>query len=350
MAGGYKFGGNVNIGHNPSFAPELTGSHVGNPHSNIVMGYNNNVEGNYNAAFGTLNTISGTSDAQANFVAGYQNTLKGGVSSVMLGYGGTTHQSGQFSVALGYAPEITANGYAGIAMGASKADGTLAIAMGYGSTGSASYTIAMGMSAKATATTAIALQGNANADSSIAIGGTSSGDSSIAIGNGASAQTSGSIALGKGSMQAGRLGGFRLNANGGRSISDSYQICQALGTTTDDTPTKIYLASGGSTDGNLVIGTSTTVQFTCWVQASKNDSDTIGACYKLEGAVTRSNSDVANPAFLGSVSKTVIHESDANMDVNITVNNTNKCLDIEVTGIAATQLGWLATWHLHQNQ
>ena len=352
MAGGFKLGGNVNIGHNPLFAPQLTGNQVGNPPGNLVMGSNNNVEGNYNMAVGQSNTISGTSDSRSNFAAGENNKIIGGTGSVLLARSGETHQSASYSVGLGYGPELESNAFGGIALGLAKVDGLLGIAMGFGATGSASYTIAMGQSSKATAQSAVAIgtnsQGTANL--AIGIGGKALAENSIAIGSGSQTGTEGAIALGRGTMTAGRLGGFRLNANGGANIMDSYQICQSIGATSDATPAKIYLASGGSTNGNLIIGTSTTVSFTVYVQASKSDSATVGACYKLEGAVTRLNSDAGNPTLLGSITKTVIYEEDAGMDVAITTNNTNKCLDLEVTGKAATNLRWLATWHLYQNQ
>lgn len=352
MAGGFKLGGNINVGNNPTFAPQLTGNQEGNPPGNFVMGSNNTLEGNYNMAVGQSCVISGTSDSRCNFVAGENNKIIGGTGSVLMGTQGETHQSASYSVGLGYAPKLSGSAFGGVAMGASKADGLLAIAMGFGSTGSANYTIAMGQSAKATAASAVAIGtgGTGSASLAIGLGGVASATKAIAIGSGATAGTSGSIALGRGSMSAGRLGGFRLNPNGGKDMTSSYQVCQSLGATTDATPTKIFLASGGSTDGNLVIGTSTTVQFTVWVQASKSDSSSDGACYKLEGAVTRDNNGSNNPTLLGSVSKTVIHESDAGMDVGITIDNTTKALDLTVTGKAATNFNWCATWHLHQNQ
>jgi len=316
------------------------------------MGNLNVVEGNYNVAFGQQNTVSGTSDSRSNFVGGENCKIIGGTGSILFGRSGETHQSASYSVGLGYGPELESSAFGGIAVGLAKVNGLLGIAMGFGSTGSASYTIAMGQSAKATAQSAVAIGTSAtgSATNTIGIGGTAAAVKAVAIGSGATASTSGSIVLGRGSMSAGRLGGFRLNPNGGKDQTSSYQICQSLGATTDATPTKIFLASGGSSDGNLVIGTSTTVQFTVWVQASKNDSSSEGACYKLEGAVTRDNNASNNPTLLGSVSKTVIHESDAGMDVGITIDNTTKALDLTVTGKAATNLNWCATWHLHQNQ
>ena len=352
MTGGYKLGGNVNIGNNPTFAPQLTGNQVGNAPANLVMGNLNVVEGNYNVAFGQSNTVSGTSDSRSNFVGGENCKIIGGTGSILFGRSGETHQSASYSVGLGYGPELESSGFGGIAIGLAKVNGLLGIAMGFGSTGSASYTIAMGQSAKATATQAIAMGTGATGSASLAIGiaGKATATKAVAIGSGSQAQTSGSIAFGRGTMGAGRLGGFRLNANGGKSTTDSYQICQSLGATTDASATKIYLASGGSTDGNLVIGTSTCVHFDVIVQGTDDTSSTVGCIYRLEGVVNRANNSSDNPAFLGSVTKTVIHEEDAGMDAAITINNTNKCLDLEVTGKAATNLNWLATWHLHQNQ
>jgi len=344
---GYKFGGHVNIGYNPEFAPTVV-NEATNQNGAMVVGQSNKIEGNSSLAVGQNNHILLT-NSRACVAMGTGNRVSGNVANVALGFSGDIHASAAYAVALGYSPDIGSTGFGGIAVGASKADGLLAIGMGFGSTGSANYTIAMGQSAKATAQSAVAIGtgGTGSATLAIGLGGVASATKAIAIGSGATASTSGSIVLGRGMNSAGRLGAFRLNANGGKSISDSYQICQSLGATTDATPAKIFLASGGSTDGNLIIGSSTTVQFTVYVQASKNDSDTVGACYKLEGAVTRA---AGNPAFLGSVTKTVIYEEDAGMDAAITIDNTTKALDLTVTGKAATNLNWLGTWHLHQNQ
>ena len=352
MAGGYKLGGNVNIGYNPTFAPQLTGNQAENPPANLVMGNQNVVEGNYNVAFGQQSIISGTSDSRANFVGGEGCKIIGGTGSILFGRSGETHQSASYSVGLGYGPELGSAGLAGIALGLAKVDGLLGIAMGFGSTGSASYTIAMGQSAKATAASAIAMGTGATGSAILAlgIGGKATASKAVAIGSGAQAETSGSIAFGRGTMGAGRFGGIRFNANGGRSTSDSYQICQSIGATDGASPTKIYLASGGSTDGNLVINTSTCVHIDVIVQGTDTTSSTVGCIYRLEGVVNRDNNGSNNPAFLGSVTKTVIHEEDAGMDAAITINNTNNCLDLEVTGKAGTDLNWLATWHLHQNQ
>ena len=351
MAGGYKFGGNVNIGHNPSFAPQLTGSYIGNPHSNLVMGYNNNVEGNYNAVFGTLSAISGAADSQANFVSGYQSKVAGGVANTAIGYDCAVSGTSSYSVALGFESKVRANSSAGVAIGYGVASGTIAIGIGYESTGSSEGALGIGYNAKATAfaATAIGSESNATATEAIGIGGTASGDKAIAIGNQATGTTTACTVIGKGTLGAGRKGGFRLNANGGASSTSSYQICQSLGATTNATPTKIYLADD-NTNGNLIIDTRTCVHFEVIVQGTSPTSSTVGCIYKLEGVVNRANSASDNPAFLGSVTKTVIHEEDAGMDAAITINNTNKCLDLEVTGKAATNLNWLATWHLHQNE
>jgi len=347
---GYKFGGHVNIGYNPDFVPTIVNGPT-NQNGAMVVGQSNQIEGNSSVAIGQNNRVLLTTSRSC-VAMGTGNRVSGNVGNVCLGFSGDIHASAAYAVALGYSPDIGSTGFGGTAVGASKADGLLAIAMGFGSTGSANYTIAMGQSAKATAASAVAIGtgGTGSASLAIGLGGVASASKAIAIGSGATAATSGSIALGRGSMSAGRLGGFRLNPNGGKDTTSSYQVCQSLGATTDATPTKIFLASGGSTDGNLVIGTSTTVQFTVWVQASKSDSSADGACYKLEGAVTRDNNASNNPTLLGSVSKTVIHESDAGMDVGITIDNTTKALDLTVTGKAATNFNWCATWHLHQNQ
>jgi hypothetical protein len=330
---GYKLGKYVNVGYNPSFGPSTTDQYSATGGATMVVGENNFVSGTNNVVFGKENLMYG--EASSSIIAGTGNQVSGS------SFGMTV---------LGYLKIAQATSVAGTVMGlGSKIGGQGSTAIGYTATGTGDFSAGIG-------------RGNASGYESVAIGAsTASQISAVAIGGSATARnalgiargtgsTSGSIAIGRGVIGAGRFGGFRLNANDGKSTTDSYQICQSLGETTDATPTKIYLSSGGSTDGNFVIDTSAMVHFEVIVQGSDDGSSTVGCVYRLEGVVTRDNNGSNNPAFLGSVTKTVIHEEDAGMDAAITIDNTNKCLDLTVTGKAATTLEWLATWHIHENR
>ena len=354
--GGFKLGGNVNIGNNPSFAPQLTGAFATSAPANLVLGDSNILEGNYNVVFGKGNTISGASDANCNLVVGTGSKIGGGVASTLLAYEGEIESTASYSLAMGYQAKVKAGALAGIALGygATCSGGTTATAIGATSeafapssvglgggktSGGGQYSVAIGFEASGTAERALAF-----------VGGTATALKSMALGSGSNAQTEGCVAIGRGTMGAGRFGGFRLNANGGASPTDSYQICQSIGTTTDATPTAIYLSDQNASDGRLIIATGTCLHFELIVQGTLYTSDSVGCIYKFEGVINRANGASDNPAFLGSVSKTVIHESDAGMDAALTIDNTNKSLELTVTGKAATQLHWLGTWHIHQNK
>lgn len=351
---GYKLGGHINIGYNPNFDPAVTDQYASTgANATIVAGEGNTLKGLYNYIFGRDNQILGETSF-SHFVAGTGNVVSGNTHCHMvMGKSNTIQATATYSNAMGYLNTIK-DGAAAATVGgaASEVGGLASVAIGYVTSATGAYSTAIGYQAKASAnsSTGLGYQGTGSATFATGIGGKATATKAVAIGSGSQAQTSGSMAFGRGIMGAGRLGGIRFNANGAKSANDSYQICQSLGATTDATATKIYLASGGSSDGNLVIDTSTCVHFDVIVQGTDDSSSTVGCIYRLEGVVNRDNNASNNPAFLGSVTKTVIHEEDAGMDAAITINNTNKCLDLEVTGKAATNLNWLATWHLHQNQ
>tara|TARA_R100001509_G_scaffold156713_1_gene120203 strand:+ start:921 stop:1982 length:1062 start_codon:yes stop_codon:yes gene_type:complete len=351
---GYKLGGHVNIGYNPNFDPAVTDQYASTgANATIVAGEGNTLKGLYNYTFGRDNQILGET-GHSHFVAGTGNVVSGNNHShVALGKENTIEATASYSTAFGYLNKIKDGSAAAIIGGiGTNVSGLAAIGIGYLANATGSYSIAMGQLAKASAASALGLGagGSGTASLAIGIGGKATATKAVSIGSGSQAQTSGSMAFGRGTMGAGRLGGIRFNANGAKSANDSYQICQSLGATTDATPTKIFLASGGSSDGNFVIDTSTCVHFDVVVQGTDDSSSTVGCIYRLEGVVNRDNNGSNNPAFLGSVTKTVIHEENAGMDAAITIDNTNKCLDLTVTGKAATNLNWLATWHVHQNQ
>lgn len=330
---GYKFGKFVNVGYNPSFEPSTTDQYSATGGATMVVGENNFVKGINNFVMGKENIMHDA--ASGSIIAGTGNQVSGNSFGIsLLGYN---------NIAQSTAAGATAAGLGSVV------GGTGPTAIGYLATGTGNFSAAIGRGTASGYESVAIGSSTASQLSAIGIGGSATAKYAVGIARG-TGSTSGSIALGRGSMGAGRFGGFRLNANGGKSTNDSYQICQSLGATTDATPAKIFLSSGGSTDGNFVIDTSTCVHFDVIVQGTDDSSSTVGCIYRLEGVVNRDNNASNNPAFLGSVTKTVIHEEDAGMDAAITIDNTNKCLDLTVTGKAATNLNWLATWHVHQNQ
>ncbi len=330
---GYKLGKYVNVGYNPSFEPSTTDQYSATGGATMVVGENNTVKGINNFVMGKENVMHGA--ASECIIAGTGNQVSGtsfGIS--LLGY---------INIAQATAAGATAAGLGSVVGGSGPT------AIGYTATGTGDFSAAIGRGTASGYESVAIGASTASQLSSIGIGGSSTAKYAVGIARG-TGSTSGSIALGRGNMSAGRFGGFRLNANGGKSTTASYQICQSLGATADATPTKIFLSSGGSSDGNFVIDTSTCVHFEVIVQGTDDSSSTVGCIYKLEGVANRDNNSSNNPAFLGSVTKTVIHEEDAGMDAAITIDNTTKALDLTVTGKAGTNLNWLATWHVHQNQ
>ncbi len=349
---GYKFGGHVNIGYNPAFTPDITEQYSATgANASLVAGEGNTLKGSYNYIFGRDNTILEANSSQCNIVMGSGSSIAGGVVNTLFGFDATIDENSSYSNAMGYTAMVknslaaTVLGYGAMASGAQTS-----VAIGPLANATANSAVAIGMcSGTAQYAVAIGFESNGGGQTSTAIGGGSTtAENAISIGKDSNAQTVGAIALGKGNMGAGRYGGFRVNANGGRTSYASYQICQSIGQTTNATPLLIYLSEQDATDGAFICSTGKLTHFEVIVQG-RVDSTTVGCVYKLEGAVVRDNNASNNPAFLGSVTKTVIHESDAGMDAAITINNTAKSLELTVTGKAATDIQWLATWHIHEN-
>lgn len=73
--------------------------------------------------------------------------------------------------------------------------------------------------------------------------------------------------------------------------------------------------------------------------ARRTDADNESAAYKLEGCIDRNG---ATTALVGSVTKTVIAEDDADWDVTAEADDTNEALVIKVTGEAGKTIRWVA--------
>jgi hypothetical protein len=176
----------------------------------------------------------------------------------------------------------------------------------------------------------------ASGDSSLAFNGTASAISAIAAGTGATASASRTIALQD--ATADRQGMIAVGATvitnfPGRGQAVQFQM---RGRTTNDTPTEMLLANNVklTMPSNVALfGTIevSAIQVTTAVESAfyvrKFGIQNLGGTTTLVGSVTTVGTD---------------HESSAGMDVAITADNAGSFLKVEVTGLAATTLRWMA--------
>lgn len=111
-------------------------------------------------------------------------------------------------------------------------------------------------------------------------------------------------------------------------------------TTTDVTQTKLFL-NGTSLYVTLQDDTSYTFRIT--IAARRTDADNESAAYQILGCIDRNAGTVA---LVGSITKTVIAEDSAGWDVDAVADNTNKSLNVLVTGENAKTIKWVATIEL----
>lgn len=107
--------------------------------------------------------------------------------------------------------------------------------------------------------------------------------------------------------------------------------------TTDATPTSIYTMT--STGTRLLVQNNSTVLFSALIVGRRTDVAGEAAAYRIEGLISN---NAGTTALIGSISKTVIAESDATWDATIVADNTNDAIDVQVTGAAGKTIKWAA--------
>lgn len=129
------------------------------------------------------------------------------------------------------------------------------------------------------------------------------------------------------------LAGDSFSADG-----DGQQIdVTAYARTTDATPATMTI-DGGST--RLTIQAESTVSFSILVTAKEEAAGGERAAYRIEGCIYR-DATAASTTVAG-VTTTVLHESTGTMDATVTADTTNGAMNIVVTGVAASNIRWVA--------
>lgn len=135
------------------------------------------------------------------------------------------------------------------------------------------------------------------------------------------------------------IAGQHVHASGYFSAAGDAQtsVIVARRQTTDATPAELRVNS--TVGARILMPTNTTWAFTILLVARRTDVDGEQAAYEFKGLMNRDSGD---PAIVGSVTKTVIAETTAAWDADVTVDTTNDAMQINVTGEAAKTINWVA--------
>ena len=367
------------------YAAETTGS--SNPTASgtlsIAIGSGTTVSGNQAVGVGRSSTVAGyraaafggdnTASAEKSLALGFgasssgargvaingavtgQDSISFGTNSYVqatyataVGYNADISGAGTYGTALGHGAQVTGSG--ATALTNSRAGGASSFAAAianntasYGASGANS--VAIGATVKATASNSVAIGGDGNTASG-ARSGVLAGNSNIASGGRA-------VVIGGASNNA---SGDYSTARGSYGYTNSIRLCHATGLsqhsqgvyyllgydTTDATP--IALNSNlhtPSATNQIVLQNNSAYAFSGTIVAREKASEgtDVGA-WEVKGIIRR-EANAGTTVLVNSV----INELNAptGWAVALTANTTLGCLKVEATGVASTNIKWLAT-------
>lgn len=173
---------------------------------------------------------------------------------------------------------------------------------------------------------------------------TAAGTNAVAIGSGSTAPAANALAMGDGT--AGRVAGGKVFANGKFATAGDAQhgIYVLRNVTTTASATELFL-DGVTASQRLAMVDNSTYFFKIDIAARRTDAVGGSAGYTFTGIIKR-DVGVATTALVGTVSKTVVAETNAAWNAAVTADATNGSIKIDVTGEAAKTIRWVATAHV----
>ena len=78
----------------------------------------------------------------------------------------------------------------------------------------------------------------------------------------------------------------------------------------------------------------------CYFVARRTDADDETAMGKIDVFIDR-NTNAASTSLSRAIIKTVSHEDDSNLDINVTANTTYGGPEIQVTGVNSKTINWV---------
>lgn len=170
-----------------------------------------------------------------------------------------------------------------------------------------------------------------------------SGTNSIAMLSGSTASGANSYALGDGATA--NVANVQAFANGNFATGGDCQTLRimARAITTNNTTTNLFIDGSAQ---RLVLPNNTCWTFTIRVTAQRTDASNGFAGYSFLGVITRDAS--AGTTNLRSSSRTIIDESNGNLNCTLSADTTNGALQINVTGRTGETFRWGATVEITQ--
>lgn len=158
------------------------------------------------------------------------------------------------------------------------------------------------------------------------------------MGSGATASATGAYALGNGTDS--RLAGGSAFAQGKFATAGDAQfgVYVLRNSTTNNTVTELFM-NGSST--RVALPNNSIFCFDIVVTGRRTDATGGGAGYRFQGVMKR-DANAGTTALIGSVSKTVLAETNVAWDAAVSADTTNGSILIQVTGEAAKTIRWVA--------
>jgi hypothetical protein len=168
---------------------------------------------------------------------------------------------------------------------------------------------------------------------------TAGGTNAVAIGSGASATAAAATAIGDGTDS--RIAGGQVFAQGKFATAGDAQngLYVLRNNTSNATATELFL-NGSST--RLALPNNSVFVFDIVVGGRRTDATGGSAGYRFQGVIKR-DANASTTALIGSVSKTVIAETNTAWDATVTADTSNGAMIITVTGEASKTIRWVAT-------
>lgn len=121
---------------------------------------------------------------------------------------------------------------------------------------------------------------------------------------------------------------------GGSSVySNQYSL---TGTTSNSTETEIFV--NGTSNNRMAVAANKTVYYTIDIIARENGGSNYAA-FTIKSVATNVSGTVSD---LGNVYEVIVARSSANISIDARADNTNKTVNLYVTGLPGTTLSWKA--------
>jgi hypothetical protein len=303
----------------------------------VAIGYSNTASNTSATAIGRLNSAS----ALGSTALGYQNTSSGSYS-FSVGFSNTS--SGNYSTSSGLSN--IASGLYSVCLGNNNtANQEGAISIGYQSFSTAICAVSLGQASTASGQDSVAIgrQNSASAISATAIGrsNTASGDYSVSIGYACTSSGDYSISLGTYAntfSQTGRIAFSSGRISAGGDIQKSFYILK--GRSSSATPKTLTSDNGSITTASVIVLQNNNVfRFKGSIVGKQTGTTNIGV-WDIDGVIVRGANAAATTLTISNIN--LVTNASSWGTPTLTADTTNGGLTINVVGLAATNIQWIA--------